>query len=241
MTDRSPDMTPAAFFVTGTDTDAGKTLIASTLLYAARTRGLSTAAGKPVASGSERTSQGLRNADALALQAQCEPALSYDAVNPAAFEPAIAPHIAASEAHVELSVAALLAPMQTLLAQKADLTLIEGAGGWRVPLNDEASLCDLAVALDLPVILVVGVRLGAINHARLTLEAIERDGLSVAGWVANVIDDRTARLEENLATLEHWLSRRGGIPCLGVVPHLADPTPERAGFYLDITPLVGTS
>lgn len=227
-------MSPAAFFVTGTDTDAGKTLIASGLLYAARTRGLSTAAGKPLASGSEPTPDGLRNDDALALQAQCHPPMTYDAINPLAFEPAIAPHIAAREAHVELSVASLAAPMQSLLARRADLTLIEGAGGWRVPISDEASLCDLAVALKLPVILVVGVRLGAINHARLTLEAIERDGLKVAGWVANVIDDRTARLEANLATLEHWLSRRGGVPCLGVVPHLSDPTPERVGTCLDI-------
>lgn len=231
-------MPPAAFFVTGTDTDAGKTLIASGLLYAARTRGRSTAAGKPVASGSERTSHGLRNADALALQAQCDPPLTYTAVNPVAFEPAIAPHIAAREAGVELSVTSLLAPMQSLLERRADLTLIEGAGGWRVPLSDEASLCELAVVLKLPVILVVGVRLGAINHARLTLEAIERDGLRVAGWVANVIDGHTARLETNLATLEHWLSRQGGIPCLGVVPHLADPTPERVSACLDIESLL---
>ncbi|ARS52311.1 dethiobiotin synthase [Kushneria konosiri] len=234
MTDHTSGPSPSAFFVTGTDTDAGKTLIASGLLSAARTRGLTTAAGKPVASGSQRTSQGLRNADALALQAQCEPALSYEAVNPVAFEPAIAPHIAASEARNRLSVASLLTPMQTLLAASADFTLIEGAGGWRVPLSDDACLSDLAVALDLPVILVVGVRLGAINHARLTLEAIERDGLRVAGWVANVVDGDTSRLVANLATLEYWLSRRGGIPCLGLVPHLVAPSPERVGACLDL-------
>ncbi|MFC0338376.1 dethiobiotin synthase [Kushneria avicenniae] len=231
-------MTPNAFFVTGTDTDAGKTLIASSLLHLARRRGLTTAAGKPVASGSVLTPDGLRNDDALALQAQCAPALSYDTVNPLAFEPAIAPHIAALEAGTELSLAGLLAPMQTLLKQQADLTLIEGAGGWRVPINETASLSDLAVALDLPVILVVGVRLGAINHARLTLEAIERDGLRVAGWVANVVDDRTSRLTANLATLDHWLSQRAGIPCLGSVSHLADPTPERVGHCLDLDPLL---
>ncbi|WP_456268554.1 dethiobiotin synthase [Kushneria sp. AK178] len=238
MTDRTPDMTPAAFFVTGTDTDAGKTLIASGLLHAARARGLTTAAGKPVASGSEPTLGGLRNADALSLQAQCTPPLPYDAINPRAFEPAIAPHIAASEAGTALSVASLLAPMQALLARQADLTLIEGAGGWRVPLGDDACLSDLAVALNLPVVLVVGVRLGAINHARLSLEAIERDGLKVAGWVANVIDEHTARLDANLATLKHWLGDRGSIPCLGVVPHLEAPTAERVGACLDLTSLL---
>ena len=238
MTDSPSDRPPAAFFVTGTDTDAGKTLMTSGLLYAARARGLTTAAGKPVASGSERTSHGLRNADALALQAQCTPTLPYDAVNPVAFEPAIAPHIAASEAGRELSVASLLAPMQTLLAANADLTLIEGAGGWRVPLRDDACLSDLAMALNLPVILVVGVRLGAINHARLTLEAIERDGLKVAGWVANVVDADMSRLAANLATLEEWLSRRGGIPCLGLVPYLVAPTPERVGACLDLNVLL---
>lgn len=231
-------MTPAAFFVTGTDTDAGKTLIASGLLHAARARGLTTAAGKPVASGSEPTPEGLRNADALSLQAQCAPPLPYDAINPQAFEPAIAPHIAASEAGVTLSVASLLAPMQALLDRQADVTLIEGAGGWRVPLSGDACLSDLAVALKLPVILVVGVRLGAINHARLSLEAIERDGLRVAGWVANVVDADTARLAANLATLEYWLSRRGGIPCLGLVPHLETPIPQRVGACLDLTSLL---
>lgn len=224
--------------MTGTDTDAGKTLTTSALLHAARTRGMSTAAGKPVASGSNATPGGLRNDDALVLQAQCYPPLDYDVVNPIALAPAIAPHIAAHEAGIALTVPELLASMQRLLYRRADLTLVEGAGGWRVPLSDDASLSDLAIALNLPVILVVGVRLGAINHARLTLEAIIRDGLHVAGWVANVIEGDTARLDENLATLDHWLSRRGGIPCLGVIPCLNDPTPERAAACLNIEKLM---
>ena len=144
---------PKAFFITGTDTDAGKTLVTSGLLAAARRRGLTTAGGKPVASGCEWGVEGLRNADALAIQAQCRPALDYDTINPVAFEPAIAPHIAAAEANVALSVSALAAPMRALLTcRAADLTLIEGAGGWRVPLNERESLSDLVVALALPVI-----------------------------------------------------------------------------------------
>jgi dethiobiotin synthetase len=217
-------MSPA-YFITGTDTDVGKTTVAAGLLQAARAAGLSTAAGKPVASGCEVTPEGLRNADALALMAQCTLALSYEEVNPVAFEPAIAPHIAAREAGVALTVQALLTPMQRILRQRADFTLIEGAGGWRVPLSGQDSLSDVAQGLDLPVILVVGVRLGCISHALLTAEAIAQDGLQLAGWVANIIDPKTSRLEENLATLAERLPA----PCLGRVPKLKSPTPEAVG------------
>ncbi|MGO2287901.1 dethiobiotin synthase [Pseudomonas lundensis] len=222
-------MSPA-YFITGTDTDVGKTTVAVGLLQAARAAGLSTAAGKPVASGCEVTPEGLRNADALALLAQCTLALSYEEVNPVAFEPAIAPHIAAREAGVALTVQALLTPMQRILSQRADFTLIEGAGGWRVPLSGQDSLSDVAQGLDLPVILVVGVRLGCISHALLTAEAIAQDGLQLAGWVANIIDPKTSRLEENLATLAERLPA----PCLGRVPKLKSPTPEAVAQYLEL-------
>ncbi|KTB77323.1 dethiobiotin synthase [Pseudomonas syringae] len=220
----------AAYFITGTDTDAGKTTVAAGLLHAARLAGLSTAAGKPVASGCVMTAQGLRNADALALQVECSVELDYDEVNPLALEPAIAPHLAAREAGVALTVESLLQPMRHILSKQADFTLIEGAGGWRVPLAGERNLSDLAIALKLPVILVVGVRLGCINHAVLTAEAIARDGLQLAGWVANVIDGETSRLEENLATLVERLPA----PCLGQVPRLDDASAENVAHYLDI-------
>ncbi|MFC0266472.1 dethiobiotin synthase [Kushneria aurantia] len=229
----------AGFFITATDTDAGKTLIGCALLHAAAQRGLTTAAGKPVASGSAMTRAGLRNADALALQAQCRPPLPYEAINPVALAPPIAPHIAAREAGVALDVERLAAPMRALLARRAGLTLIEGAGGWRVPLNARECLSSLAIALALPVILVVGVRLGAINHARLTLEAIRRDGLPVAGWVANLIDPDMARGEDNLAALDDGLSVQGGAPCLGVVPPLATATARAAADQLDLDALLG--
>lgn len=220
----------AAYFIAGTDTDVGKTTIATGLLCAARQAGMSTAAGKPVASGCDVKPDGLRNSDAVALLAGCTVPLTYDEVNPIAFEPPIAPHLAAREAGVALTVHSLLAPMRHILEKRADFTLIEGAGGWRVPLADQANLSDLAIALQLPVILVVGVRLGCISHALLSAEAIANDGLQLAGWVANIIDPKTSRLEENLATLAERLPA----PCLGRVPHMKKATPEAIAEHLHL-------
>lgn len=223
-----------AYFVTGTDTEIGKTTIAAGLLYAARMAGLSTAASKPVASGCLQTPDGLRNDDALALLGECTLALDYAEVNPLAFAPAIAPHLAAREAGVLLDVAALCGPVQHILDKGADFTLVEGAGGWRVPLAGQANLSDLVISLRLPVILVVGVRLGCINQAVLSAEAIVRDGLELAGWVANVVDPQTSRLEENLATLAERLPA----PCLGRVPRLDTATPAAVAAHLDLRLLV---
>ncbi|MES2819550.1 MAG: dethiobiotin synthase [Pseudomonadota bacterium] len=220
----------SAFFIAGTDTEVGKTTVASGLLHAARLAGLSTAAAKPVASGCRATAHGLRNEDALALLAECSLALDYAQVNPFAFAPAIAPHLAAREAGVRLDLEALLEPVRRILALGADFTLVEGAGGWRVPLAGQATLSDLPVALELPVILVVGVRLGCINHALLSAEAIARDGLTLAGWVANVVDPRTARLDDNLATLAERLPA----PCLGHVPRMAKVGPAAVAACLNL-------
>ncbi|MBJ9976989.1 dethiobiotin synthase [Pseudomonas sp. S75] len=211
-----------AYFIAGTDTDVGKTTIAAGLLAAARRKGWSTLAAKPVASGCTSSAQGLRNSDALALMAQSSIVLPYEQVNPYAFEPAIAPHVAAREAGVLLEVGALQTAMQDLLAHQADFTLVEGAGGWRVPLSAQANLSDLAIALKLPVILVVGVRLGCINHAVLSAEAIVRDGLPLAGWVANVVDPHISRLQDNLDSLVERLPA----PCLGRVPWLERATAQ---------------
>lgn len=223
----------AAFFITGTDTEVGKTTIAAALLHAARRAGQSTAAAKPVASGCDQTAAGLRNSDALALLGQCSLSMRYEQVNPFAFAPAIAPHLAAREAGVELSVAKLLQPVRDMLALGADFSVVEGAGGWRVPLTGRETLSDLAVLLGLPVILVVGVRLGCINHALLSAEAIERDGLRLAGWVGNIIDPATSRLKENLETLAERLTA----PCLGQVPRLTMASPGEVAAYLDLAPL----
>ncbi|EJN37503.1 dethiobiotin synthase [Pseudomonas sp. NPDC089395] len=219
-----------AYFIAGTDTDVGKTTIAAGLLHAARLQGLSTLGAKPVASGCTVTAKGLRNADAQALIDESTLKLEYEAVNPFAFEPGIAPHVAAREAGVVLEVPALLNAMRYVLDQGADFTLVEGAGGWRVPLSNHANLSDLAIALKLPVILVVGVRLGCINHALLSAEAIARDGLQLAGWVANIIEPRTSRLEENLASLAERLPA----PCLGRVPRLKVATADAVAEHLQL-------
>lgn len=229
------DQMAQAYFITGTDTEVGKTTIAAGLLHAARLHGLSTAAAKPVASGCVSTAQGLRNDDALALLAQCSLPLRYEEVNPLAFEPAIAPHLAAREVGVVLDVASLYQSVRGVLDRGGDFTLVEGAGGWRVPLSGAQSLSDLAVALGLPVILVVGVRLGCINHAVLSAETIARDGLQLAGWVANIIEPQTSRLEENLATLAERLPA----PCLGHVPRLQSAQADAVSAYLDLERLPG--
>jgi dethiobiotin synthetase len=219
-----------AYFIAGTDTDVGKTTIAAGLLHAARLLGLSTLGAKPVASGCSMTAKGLRNSDAQALIDESSVKLAYEEVNPFAFEPAIAPHVAAREASVALEVTVLAKAMRHVLEQGADFTLIEGAGGWRVPLSNHANLSDLAIALKLPVILVVGVRLGCINHALLSAEAIARDGLQLAGWVANIIEPRTSRLEENLASLAERLPA----PCLGRVPKLKQATADAVAEHLQL-------
>ena len=205
------------YFISGTDTDVGKTLVACGLLRAAALRGLRTLAIKPVAAGAELTENGLRNEDALMLMAAMTEVLPYQQVNPVLLEPAIAPHIAAEKAGKRITVAQLAGLCRGVMMQPADLILIEGAGGWRVPLYRHELLSGLASELQTPVILVVGMRLGCINHALLTAEAIRADGLRLAGWVANQIDPGMSCFEENLATLKAMLDA----PCIGVVPYLA--------------------
>lgn len=217
-----------AFFITGTDTNIGKTLVAAGLLVAAKNYGLTTAALKPVAAGCGQTEAGLRNADALLLQSVITQKLDYDQINPYALEAAIAPHIAAQQEKRSLSVDRLAGICRGVLSS-ADFTLLEGAGGWRVPINPRETLADLAKNLDLPVILVVGIRLGCINHALLTFEAIVRDGVAVAGWVANCVDADMPVLQENIDSLRTRLP----VPCLGVVPFLKDAMPTVVASYFD--------
>ncbi len=226
-------MAKHVFFVTGTDTGVGKTCIAAGLLQAANGRGLTTAALKPVAAGCEQTPDGLRNDDALLLQSVVNPALDYEQINPVALEPAIAPHIAALEARRPLSADRLVGYCRGVLGQ-ADFTVVEGAGGWRVPLNPAETLADLARQLNLPVILVVGVRLGCLNHALLTAEAIARDGLPLAGWVANVLDPELPRLRENVDAL----GQRLRAPFLGWVPSLDNPSPDNVAQHLNLDALI---
>ncbi|HYF97868.1 MAG TPA: dethiobiotin synthase [Coxiellaceae bacterium] len=209
-------------FITGTHTDAGKTYAACALLNSFNQRGFSTLGLKPVASGAIMTADGLRSQDALALQSASSLKLDYQHVNPFLFEPPIAPHIAAQAAQQNLSVKNLMAACETALEQNVDCIVIEGAGGWLVPLNDQEYLADFAEALAAEIILVVGMRLGCINHALLTLRDIEQRGLSLAGWIANCIDPDMLHLEENIEFLQAHISA----PLLATLPHQAEADPS---------------
>ncbi|MEE3321134.1 MAG: dethiobiotin synthase [Pseudomonadota bacterium] len=193
------------FFITGTDTEVGKTWVSCRLLERAREAGLSCYGLKPVAAGCEETAEGWRNDDALQLMAASSVKLPYDVVNPVAFKAPIAPHIAARQEGKVITLARLVGYVRGALnAHPADLILIEGAGGWRVPLNDREMLSALAKELEVPVIQVVGMKLGCISHALLTAETIEKDGLRYAGTMANCFGDMDAQ-EDNLLTLRQHL------------------------------------
>ena len=202
-----------AYFVTGTDTGVGKTFISSLLVRQFARRGLRSVGMKPVASGCERVDGRLVSEDAAQLLAASNVELSIDDINPYAFEPAIAPHIAAQQAGMRIDLDHIQTVFERLQAQ-VDVVIVEGAGGFYVPLDEQHDMADLAVKLGLPVILVVGMRLGCINHALLTAEAIRQRGLTLAGWVANQVDPGMAMLEENLQTLR----QRMPAPYLGWVP-----------------------
>lgn len=205
------------FFVTGTDTGIGKSWCSAALLAALRRRGHTAFGMKPVASGCAETPDGLRSEDALLLLAQgTTPAPPYALINPYALAAPIAPHLAARRAGVEIRLERILAALDELNL-RADFTVVEGVGGWRVPLNAHATVADLAGAAGLPVILVVGIRLGCLNHALLSADAIRR-GPGLAGWIANRVDADTACPEENIASLRERIDA----PLLGVLPHLRE-------------------
>ena len=218
-------------FITGTDTEVGKTAVSCALLRAAARAGKRTAAIKPVAAGCDADG---RNEDALQLMAAMTAELDYARVNPVALQAAVAPHIAAAEEGRNLRVGHLAGLCRGVMLGESDFLLIEGAGGWRVPLNARETLADLARELQLGVILVVGMRLGCINHALLSAEAVRRDGLRLAGWVANQPGTPMARHAENLDTLGQLL----GAPLLGEVPHISPWDADEAAQHIDIEVLL---
>lgn len=203
-----------SIFVTGTDTEVGKTRISVGLIDNFIRQGYNVAAMKPIASGCDKTVDGLRNEDALALMEISNVELPYDLVNPYAFAPAIAPHIAAQQVDIDIDFAQLAQNFQ-LIQQQADVVIVEGAGGWLVPLNNKNTMAGLAKKLDLDVVLVVGLRLGCINHALLSIAAIEQSGLTIRGWVANDLES-SPQAVEMVETLKQHITA----PCLGVVPKL---------------------
>lgn len=225
--------TAGGIFLTGTDTEVGKTRVATGLLHAVRHRGYRVAGYKPVAAGCELTPRGWRNEDALAHLAAAGGDLDYEAVNPVALPAAMAPHLAAEDEDVSLALDPLVEGFRDL-AERVDWVLVEGAGGWRVPLNDRETLADLAVALGLPVVLVVAIRLGCINHALLSAEAIVADGLELAGWVANRVDDADPTARRQIESI----ARRLHTPLLGVVPESPGADADGIAACLDVDSLL---
>ena len=221
-------MNGAHYYVTGTDTEVGKTFIACGFLALARRQSKRTLGLKPIAAGCDDTGEGYRNEDAVALIRASGTQLAYDEINPIALEPAIAPHIALSQIGEKVSADYLAGHCRRVADHEAaDLTLVEGAGGWFVPLSGDDALSDMAQLLNFDVILVIGMKLGCLNHALLTQAAIHHAGLKLAGWVANTVTEEPMQfLEENIETLRYRMTS----PCLGVVPYLADREDEAADY-----------
>ena len=217
-------------YVTGTDTGIGKTVVSTALLHALRARGLRAVGMKPVASGCEWVDAQWRNEDALALQAASAPCPAYSDLNPYALPLPLAPELAARDAGVQIETGVLVAAFHKL-RENADALVVEGVGGWAAPLSANLDQVDLVHALQLPVVLVVGMRLGCINHARLTAKAIAGDGCELIGWVANHVDPDMQRQDENFETLTQRLQA----PCWGRLPYLAgqDPVQLSRAMTLD--------
>ncbi|MCU7843966.1 MAG: dethiobiotin synthase [Candidatus Thiodiazotropha sp. (ex Monitilora ramsayi)] len=215
-------------FITGTDTGCGKTEITLGLMHRLQQHGDVVLGMKPVASGAERTADGLRNQDALRIQAQCSRPLSYDQVNPFAYAPPIAPHLAAAAVAEPIDIQHV-GEIYSQLSEAADCVLVEGVGGWSVPLNERETLGDLARYLNLPVVLVVGLRLGCINHALMTEACIRMSGCRLLGWVGNLVEPGMEAQAGNISTLNDRLA----VPCLGVVPWMEEASPGSVAAYLD--------
>lgn len=226
-------MTPPRrnLYVTGTDTGVGKTVASAALLHRLQAAGRSAVGMKPVASGCERTADGWRNDDALRLQAASDPRPAYDDINPYALEMATAPQLAARAMGVDVSLARIGGAHDRLLMQ-ADVVVVEGVGGWAAPLDDGLDQATLVAMLDLPVVLVVGLRLGCLSHARLTARAVEMDGLSLIGWIGSSVDPDFAERDDYVELLRDALPA----PCLGVLPHAASPDPRAMAQWLSLPP-----
>jgi dethiobiotin synthetase len=223
-------MSPLRCFVTGTDTGVGKTRMATALCRKFVGAGRRVAAMKPVASGCVPTPDGLRSEDAMALQGAMNVRAPYAEINPYAFEPAIAPHIAAMEAGCAIEFSVLDRCFERLALQ-SDVMIIEGAGGWLAPLDSQRTFADLAAHWQLEVILVVGLRLGCLNHALLTTESIQRRGLRLRGWIGNSVEPDFPRRDKNLTALRSRIAA----PCLGTFPYAPESTPDQVAAILSMS------
>lgn len=218
------------WFITGTDTDAGKTVVATALLTACTKAGYTTAALKPVAAGGALTSDGFFNQDALRLQAAASQKNSYQDVNPYLYEQAIAPHLAAVNENRVIDFGQCVERCMPIINSAADVVVVEGAGGWLVPLNSEHNLADLASELECEIILVVGLKLGCLNHALLTAAAVEASGLRLAGWVANHLSADMPFSQENIAALRQRIQA----PLIAEIPFMQAIEPEGLAVYINV-------
>lgn len=216
-------------YVTGTDTGIGKTLASSALLHVLRGHGLRAVGMKPVASGCEQVDGQWRNADAVALLAASDPKPAYADLNPYALPLPLAPELAAHDAGVVVTLEKLLFA-HAQVASQADALVVEGVGGWAAPLSATLMQADFVHALRMPVLLVVGLRLGCLNHALLSARAIAADGAHLAGWIASHVDPAMERVEDNIAMLRE----RMPAPCWGVLPHAIEPDPALMATRLRI-------
>lgn len=223
------------FYVTGTDTGIGKTVASVALLHALRAGGLRVAGMKPVASGCELVDGAWRNEDALALQAASDPRPEYADLNPYALPAATAPELAAREAGIEIGLPPILDAYRRLAA-RADMVVVEGVGGWAAPLSAQLDQRDLVHALDLPVILVVGLRLGCINHARLTAQAIAADDTQLLGWIGNDVDPALPQADAYFDLLRPRLAA----PCLGRLPFSPERGVEAMAACINCEPLLAS-
>ena len=218
-----------AFFIAGTDTDVGKTVSSKAILDALNMKGLNTAAYKPVAAGSEDKGEGVQNSDAIHLRSVANVELSYEEVNPYALLLPSSPHIAAEAEGVVIDYSVLSQGLAVLKA-KSDVVLVEGAGGWRVPVSKDDCLSTWVKQEKLPVVLVVGIKLGCLSHAMLTAEAIQHDGLEIIGWVANRVNPGTEHYAEIIAMLEDKMPA----PKLGEIPYMPSVKRKNMGKYINL-------
>ena len=215
-------MNSQGYFITGTDTGIGKTRFTLALMTRLQAQGKSVMGMKPVASGCRDRGAGLRSDDALQIMQQASHAQDYATVNPYAFVPPIAPHIAADKAGIKIDLDQIISAYTTLQSQ-SDVVVVEGIGGWRVPISDKTSMVDLVRVLDLPVVMVVGIRLGCINHAILTAEAIRADGVNLCGWVSNQLDKDCLFKQETIDTLNEKLT----CPQIADLAYMKDFEPDK--------------
>lgn len=218
------------YFITGTDTDVGKTVCTKALLQAANKQNKRTLAYKPISAGCAQTEQGLRNEDALILQQNSSVKVAYDAVNPIAYKQPIAPHIAAFENKCSINLTTIDKGLAFLQQQQAQLLLVEGAGGWHLPINNKQLFSEWVMEKQLPVIVVVGLKLGCLNHALLTTRSIQQSGLTIAGWIANHLQDDMPYVAQNINTLKSFINA----PLLAEIPFLPNIEEQELSQYINV-------